>query len=214
MTCRGLGKSLVGYVTPAVGADVVDLDRIRARVGGGAARVHDPGRRTSCSTRSRSPRTARSTGAALPEPEIEVGDRIPRTRHRHRTASRRTVRRAARPRAGRCRRLVLRTRRSLAAGHQAGRRDPRGVWCRDRRARRLRAGHGRGSWPSRSTQLSHPVSASVGPGDRAYPARRAAAAVGRRSCDSWFAVPGRRSQPGQQHSVRRQADRAHGTSMH
>ena len=91
----GLGKSLVGYVTPADGGgcDTVDLERIRARVAAALPEYMTP---AAYVVIDEIPITAHGKidRSALPEPEIDGEGAIPRPVHRHRTPNRRIVFRA------------------------------------------------------------------------------------------------------------------------
>ena len=136
-----LGKSLVGYLTPADAGEDVDIERVQNRVAAALPEYMTP---AAYVVIDEIPITAHGKidRAALPDPEIGSGSRLPRARRRHRATGRGPVRRVARPRPRRRRRLVLRPRRTLAARHQTGCRRSIAVQRRHRRQGGLRTRHG------------------------------------------------------------------------
>ncbi|ETZ44421.1 AMP-binding enzyme family protein [Mycobacterium avium MAV_061107_1842] len=204
-----LGKSLVGYVTPAQGAgtETVDVERIpgpgwRPRCG-----LHDAGRlrgaRRDPDHRAPEDRPRRAAAAA-----DRRGHRIPRSHDSHRTPHRPTVFRTARSRTGGRRRLVLRSGWPLAGRDQTGHRDPRRMRGRDRDPRRVRAGDGGPvGGAGRSAQFGR-TDRNAAQTDRDRP-RRAPAAFGVPAAQL-VRLPDGWAQSGQQHSLRGEADRAVG----
>ena len=159
-----LGKSLVGYVTPAPdgGTETVDVERIRARV---AAALPDYMTPAAYVVLDEIPITAHGKidRAALPQPEIAAGAeyRDPTTPTERRIAA--LFSDAARPRPGGGRRLVLRFGRPLAGGHQTRHRDSFGLRGGAWHPRRLRAAGRWACWRSGSTSCSPASSRGRGP---------------------------------------------------
>ena len=140
-------QRLVAYVVLADGRSV-DVEELRAACARPGCRRTWSRRRSCSSTRFRSRRTARSTGARCPAPDGDApgsaSARTRRPRHRSRSCSRRSGARCW-PSTGRRRRRLLRPRRALAARVEDARPRPAKPRRRSADHHRVRALHGAGA---------------------------------------------------------------------